>query len=176
MRRFVALVTVAALACPGLSYGSSAEARSDVEEAKAGQDAGQPAPQLDASKLGVSLERIRHGLAVAESRETVSTNGQRLNIRVEVFGQAPPLDLLTNKDFSLVFGPVPNSAPTHREFIDFVTPQEFRAPAVPIFGLAIWAAQKIADRAKKSRCEQEIEEYRQLIMQGVPVAAPRCTQ
>jgi hypothetical protein len=71
---------------------------------------------------------------------------------------------------------VPHSAPTHQEHIEFVTPREFRSPAVPIYGLAMWAAQKLGDRSKKARCEQEVAEYRAMVMQGISVAAPRCTQ
>jgi hypothetical protein len=129
-------------------------------------------PPVDASKLGVSLDRIRGGLRQAEAAEASGT-ALRLDYRVEVFGTAPKIDFLAG--FPLT-GPVPGSAPTHREVVDFLTPQQFKSPVVPIYGLAIWAAQKLAERAKKSRCEQEIEEYRQLLMQGVAVAAPRCTQ
>jgi hypothetical protein len=132
------------------------------------------APAIDVSKMGVSLDRIRRQLA-PESTETFKADGLKLNIRVDVFGQAPAIELFPD-DFSLTYGPVPNSAPTHREHIDFVTPQEFRSPAVPVYGLAVWAAQKLADRSKKARCEEEIEAYRVLVMQGVSVAAPRCTQ
>ena len=105
----------------------------------------------------------------------MSSDGQRLLIRVDVFGAAPPLDLVP-EDFSLTFGPVPRSAPTHQEHIDFVTPREFRSPVVPVYGLAVWAAQKLSDKSKKARCEEEIAQYRALVMQGVSVAAPRCTQ
>jgi hypothetical protein len=157
MRRLVALFIVAALAYPSL--GSA-----QVDQA----------PAIDVSKMGVSLDRIRRELTPT-SRETMSSNGLKLNIRVDVFGQAPPLDLVP-KDFSLTYGPVPHSAPTHREHIEFVTPQEFSAPAVPIYGLAIWAAQKLAERSKKAQCEQEIADYRAALMQGIAVTAPRCSQ
>jgi hypothetical protein len=30
--------------------------------------------------------------------------------------------------------------------------------------------------AKKAKCEEEIRQYRALVMQGVDIAAPRCTQ
>jgi hypothetical protein len=157
MRRLVALFIAAALAYP--SIGS----------AQADQ-----VPAIDVAKMGVSLDRIRRELTPA-SRETMSSNGLKLTIRVDVFGQAPPLDLVPT-DFSLTYGPVPHSAPTHREHIEFVTPQEFRAPAVPIYGLAIWAAQKLAERSKKAQCEQEIAEYRAAVMQGIAIVAPRCSQ
>jgi hypothetical protein len=157
MRRLVVLFVVAALALPSVSWAQ----------------AHQP-PAIDASKMGVSLDRIRRELAPAPG-ESVSSNGLKLDIRVDVFGQAPPLELLP-RDFSLTYGPVPHSAPTHREHIEFVTPKEFRSPAVPIYGLAMWAAQKLADRSKKSRCEQELAEYRAAVMQGIAVVAPRCSQ
>jgi hypothetical protein len=157
MRGAVAFLVVMALGLPAAGWAQTTQA-----------------PAIDVSKMGVSLDRIRRQLA-PESTETFKADGLKLNIRVDVFGQAPAIELFPD-DFSLTYGPVPNSAPTHREHIDFVTPQEFRSPAVPVYGLAVWAAQKLADRSKKARCEEEIEAYRVLVMQGVSVAAPRCTQ
>jgi hypothetical protein len=60
--------------------------------------------------------------------------------------------------------------------MQFVTPQIYRTPGVPISVLAAWAAQWFWERNKKSRCEEEIANYRALVMQGVAVSAPRCTQ
>lgn len=158
MRRAVAFLVVLALGLPASGWAQTTT----------------PAPAIDASKMGVSLDRIRRQLA-PEPTETFKADGLKLNIRVDVFGLAPPIDFVPD-DFSLTFGPVPNSAPTHREHIEYVTPREFRSPAVPVYGLAVWAAQKLADRSKKARCEDEIAAYRALVMQGVSVAAPRCTQ
>jgi hypothetical protein len=76
----------------------------------------------------------------------------------------------------LVFGPVPGTAPSHSQFVEFVTPQIYRTPAVPFSAFAAWAAKWMADKNKKSRCEEEIANYRALVMQGVNVSAPRCTQ
>jgi hypothetical protein len=157
MRRAIAFLVVMALALPVAGWAQTTTT-----------------PAIDASKLGVSLDRIRRELA-PESTETFRADGLKLNVRVDVFGQAPPIDFVP-EDFSLSFGPVPHSAPTHREHLDFVTPQQFRSPTVPVYGLAVWAAQKLADRSKKARCEEELRNYRALVMQGVAVAAPRCTQ
>lgn len=129
-------------------------------------------PAVDATKLGVSIARIRRELRQAEAREQ-EPGTLNLKYHVEVFGQAPRLDFLN--DFSLAHGtPMPYGGPTHREFLDIVTPQQFRSPVVPIYGIAMWAAQKLHEKGQRSRCEQEIAEYRQLVMQGVNVAAPRC--
>ncbi len=140
---------------------------------------GAPTPadsQIDATKLGVSLERIRRGLRVTESREKQQQAGAvlRLEFQVQVYGMAPKIEVLKGVD--LFNGPVPGSAPTHRQFIEFVTPQIYRTPAMPLSALAGWAAVQLFQKSKKARCEEEIEGYRALLMQGVSVSAPRCTQ
>lgn len=131
--------------------------------------------EIDATKLGVSLDRIQRGLRVAEAREERKDAGLRLEFSVQVFGVAPRIDVIPDGE-DLVFGPVPGTAPSHPQFLEFVTPQIFRTPTMPISTFAMWAAQWMADKSKKQRCEEEIATYRALIMQGVNVAAPRCTQ
>jgi len=133
-----------------------------------------PEPVIDATKLGVSLSRIQKGLRTAESNAKNNPGGLRLEFEVHVFGQAPRIDIL--KDVDLFNGPVPGTAPTHRQFIEHVTPPIYRQPAADLFGLAFWAAQHFWEKGKKARCEDEIKAYRELIMQGVSVSAPRCTQ
>ena len=129
---------------------------------------------IDPTKLGVSLDRIQKGLRIAEAREQSKGDGLRLEYNILVFGAAPRIDVLSG--FDLFNGHVPDSAPTHREFIEYVTPQIYRTPTMPISTFAAWAAKWVADKSKRERCEQEIANYRELLMQGVNVAAPRCTQ
>ena len=130
---------------------------------------------IDATKLGVSLSRIQKGLRTAEAREKSNADGLRLEFNVQVYGTAPRIDVIPD-DEDLVFGAVPGSAPTHRQIIEHVTPQIYRTPTMPISAFAVMAAQWLADKSKKSRCEEEIANYRALVMQGVNVSAPRCTQ
>jgi hypothetical protein len=144
------------------------------------QDRVQPTPAdavvIDATKLGVSLSRIQRGLRTAEAREKSNNpGGLRLEYNVQVYGTAPRIDVIQDGE-DLVFGPVPGTAPSHSQFIEFVTPQIYRTPAMPISAFAAWAAKWMADKSKKSRCEEEIANYRALVMQGVNVSAPRCTQ
>ena len=129
---------------------------------------------IDPTKLGVSLERIQKGLRIAEAREQSKQEGLRLEYNVQVFGQAPRIDVLSG--FDLYNGIVPDSAPTHREFLEYVTPPIYRTPGLPLSTFAAWAAKWVYDKSKAARCEQEIANYRELLMQGVNVAAPRCTQ
>lgn len=129
---------------------------------------------LDPTKMGVSIERIQKGLRIAESTEQRSGSALRLNFQIQVYGQAPKIDVL--KDVDLLNGPVPGSAPSHRDIVEFLTPQMFRAPVMPISALLGWAAQALENHSRKSQCEAEIANYRALLMQGVNVSAPRCTQ
>ena len=131
-------------------------------------------PVIDATKLGVSLSRIAVGLRTAETKQQTNPGGLRLEYMVQVYGLAPKIRLFEGVD--LVGGSVPGTAPTHNQVIDHLTPKSFSAPALPISALAFWAADWVFRQSKKSQCEQEIENYRSLIMQGVNVAAPRCTQ
>ena len=139
------------------------------------QDA-QPAqdPAIDATKLGVDLSRIQRGLRLAETREKSSVDGLRLDFSIQVYGQAPRIEVLKGVD--LFGGHVPGTAPSHSQMIEFWTPPIYRTPGLPISALAFWAANQIWQKSKKSQCEQEIADYRELIMQGVNVSAPRCTQ
>lgn len=155
MHRFTALLLVVAL----LAHPAGAVAR----EAQA----------VDATKMGVDLSRIKRELAQAQAEQISQDDPLRLRFTVEVVGTAPKIDLLEGFN---VRGPLPYGSPTHQEFLDVVTPREYRTPVVPFFGLAVAAAQKLWQYNKKRQCEAEIEEYRRLVMQGVAMAAPRCNQ
>ena len=139
-----------------------------------------PAPAadipIDATKLGVSLANIQKGLRLSESRakEQQSGTALRLEFQVQVFGMAPKIEVL--KGLDLFNGAVPGSAPTHRQFTDFVTPVIYRTPVMPLSAFAGWAAVQMYQKGKRAQCEDEIRAYRELLMQGVNVAAPRCTQ
>lgn len=133
----------------------------------------QEAQAVDASKMGINLSRIKRELAQAQAEETGQEDPLRLRFTVEVVGTAPKIDLLEGFN---VNGPMAYGPPTHREVLDMLTPQEYRTPVVPFFGLAVAAAQKMWQYNRKRQCEAEIEEYRRLVMQGVAMAAPRCTQ
>jgi hypothetical protein len=173
MRSLALLVLVAGLSAP--VFAQDAQAPSAPQEPAPQQPAttASEAP-IDPTKLGVSLSRIRKGLFVAAERDKQTGDGIRLEFNVQVYGTAPKIEVLKGVD--LYNGGVPGSAPTHRQMIDFVTPVIYRTPAMPVSALAYWAANQIWQKSKKSACEEEIANYRALIMQGVSVSAPRCTQ
>jgi len=132
-------------------------------------------PQIDPSKLGVSMSRIQRGLRVSESREQASGSPLKLEYQIQVFGTAPRIDVLGDFDIGSQ-APLSYGAPTHRDFVNQWTPQAYRSPPVPLSSLASWALFQVVKRSDKSKCEREIAEYRALVMQGIPTSAPRCTQ
>lgn len=160
MRALGLLVLLCGL--PGLAWGQAAPATPAAEQT------------IDATKLGVSLSRIQKALRTAESKEKSQTDGLRIEYQVQVYGTAPRIEVL--KDIDLVNGAVPGTAPTHRQLFDHLTPQIYRSPVMPLSAFAFWAAQHLVEKTKRARCEEEIANYRALVMQGVSVSAPRCTQ
>lgn len=91
-----------------------------------------PAPAVDVNRLPINMERIQRKLRQAAVRE--ERDGLNLKYMVDVFGQAPPIQYFALRE-DLRNGPVPYGAPTHRQMVDAVTPQEYRAPAAQIFSI-----------------------------------------
>jgi hypothetical protein len=82
---------------------------------------------VDASRLPVSAARIGRQIRQAEVRE--ERNGLQLRYTVQVFGETPPIKLITPLD-NLLTGNVPRTAPTHADMIRMMTPLEFSAPVI----------------------------------------------
>jgi hypothetical protein len=99
--------------------------------------------RVDVNKLPVNLERIQRQLKQASIRE--ERDGLNLRYFIPVYAQAPRIELFTRQD-NLETGPVPYGAPSHRDMINAVTPQEFRAPAADFSGLFRWFADKAKDK------------------------------
>jgi len=160
---------------PAPGEGSSTPESSDARSTDPQAPTAESEAPVDASKLGVSMSRIKKGLRVTESRQTTPGAPMRLEYQLQVFGAAPRIDIL--QDFNIGQGaPLSYGAPTHNDFITQWTPQAYRAPVASLSSIAFWAMEKAAKKTQKSKCEEEIANYRQTVMQGVPAAAPRCTQ
>ena len=169
MRSLVLFALVVCLASPVFAQDQPQAQQQPQKQPQPADD-----QQIDPTKLGVSLDKIQKGLFIAAARDKVSRDGLHLEFNVQVYGQAPKIEVL--KDIDLFNGAVPNTAPTHNQMIDYWTPQIYRTPGLPISALAFWAAQHMWEKSKKSRCEEEIANYRAMLMQGMNVSAPRCSQ
>jgi hypothetical protein len=100
----------------------------------------QSSAQVDISRLPLDLARIERQLRQSAST-TETRDGLNLRYEVQVFGRAPELRIFLPGE-NLTTGPVPYGAPTHREMIEHITPQEFRSPVMDFNGLIRWLAEK----------------------------------
>ena len=121
---------LAALTVLGLA--TAADAPAFAQGATAGT-------QVDVKLLPISLHRIQRELQQSTSRE--SHEGLRIRYQVDVYGRAPAIELFA-KDANLVNGPVPYGGPTHKQMLEVMTPQEYRAPVADFSAFMRWLASK----------------------------------
>jgi hypothetical protein len=109
----------------------------------AGQEQEQEQGKVDVGKLPVNLARIQRQLHQTTTRE--ERDGLNLRYFVDVYGQAPRIELFAPAP-NLMTGPSPYGAPTHRQMLEMITPQEHRAPAADFGSLFRWLADKAKDK------------------------------
>jgi hypothetical protein len=94
---------------------------------------------VDVKRLPVDLNKLTRELR--QTAATESHNGLHIRYTVDVYGQAPRIELFTKQD-NLKAGPVPYGAPSHREMIEHVTPIEYRPPVMDFSALLRWISDK----------------------------------
>jgi hypothetical protein len=130
-------VVSSALVVVGLAAGASAQTQEPAAPAPAA-----PAASASTEQYGLNLARIQRGLR--KSAERQDYDGLNLRYYVNVYAPAPSIKLFTPLD-NLLYGPAPYGGPTHRDMMNVMTPQEFRAPVADFSGIARW----LANKAKK---------------------------
>ena len=119
-----------------LGIAASAPAPAFAQDASAGRQ------EVNVKLLPISLHRIHRELQQSSSTET--REGLRLRYQIDVYGRAPAIEFFTRAD-NLANGPVPYGAPTHKQMLEMMTPQEFRAPVMDFTAFMRW----LADKANK---------------------------
>ena len=116
-----------------------------VVRAADGAPDGQPSASapVDVSRLPINVGRIHRQLRQTAVRE--ERDGLNLRYIVDVYGQAPKLELFTKQD-NLRGGAVPYGAPTHQDMLNMMTPQEYRAPAADFTSLLRWFSGRSGDK------------------------------
>lgn len=104
--------------------------------------------RLDVDKLPLDLEKIRRQLD--EPADRVERDGINLRYFVQIYGQAPPIQLFTKED-NLATGPVPYGGPTHQEILDVITPKEFRSPVIDFNSVIRWLSERVQEKKPESR-------------------------
>jgi hypothetical protein len=140
--------------CVLVVHAASASAQTPAADPPTGPNSVAPAKpattvegEIDPAKLPVSLERIRLQLAV---KPETKTSGLKIQETIEVVGVAPKIELWNPETAKLATGPVPWGAPTHRDFIDLVTPQEFKNYPMDINALMQWLLQHLAEKTDRT--------------------------
>jgi hypothetical protein len=140
--------------CALVLHAASASAQTPSADPPADPNSATPAKppttvegEIVPAKLPVSLERIRLQLAV---KPETKTSGLRIQETIEVVGVAPKIELWNPETAKLATGPVPWGAPTHRDFIDLVTPQEFKNYPMDINALVQWLLQHLAEKTDRT--------------------------
>ena len=80
---------------------------------------GQQASTVNVNRLPLDLHRLQRDLRQAASTQG-DNHGLKIAYRVDVYGQAPRINLFT-KDDNLQSAAVPYGAPTHHDMIDAAT-------------------------------------------------------
>lgn len=150
--------------------------------AGAPQQGGSPAPpggapQTEQPKqtieLPVSLDRIQEAISRPPAFKPAT---DRPVFRVEVFARKPTVEDILGRDY--LRGPVPASGGmSHREFLDMVTPVEYRGMSMFSNGEAItlsvtalalqWAVMKAVDKLKAARNERAKEAARKEVIDAM---------
>ncbi|MSO56998.1 MAG: hypothetical protein EXQ55_08795 [Acidobacteria bacterium] len=107
------------------------------------QAADPPAPTFAPEKLPVSIERIRLQLKAAPPTKFA---GLRIEQTIEVVGVAPKVLLWNPGTAKLANGPVPFGAPTQKDILDLITPQEFKRYPVDLNALMRWLAERLGEK------------------------------
>ena len=114
-----------------------------------------PAEQeVNPDELGVSIDRIRLRFRRSSFFNNVFDPSKlKLTAYVDVVAKAPEIKLFgpdprTIKE-QLTSQAVPFGAPTHRQIVQMLTPQEFRTPPMDLTALINWLARELQKKDEK---------------------------
>ena len=154
------LTAAAAVATPSPQQGSPPAPAAEA-----------PGPQASVA-LPVDLEKIQDALSRPQA---IRTTSDRPVFRVEVFAPKPTIEAILGPDY--LKGPVPYGGMTHSEFLNMVTPVEYRGYsvftnkegiAVAATSLAMqWALMKAVDKFREAQNERAKEAARREVIEAM---------
>ena len=149
-----------------------------VQQGSAAQVAAQPPAeqtaaqgQTDTVNWPVSLDRIQEAISRPAA---IKTTAGRPTFRVEVIAKKPTIEDILGEGY--LVGPTPGPM-THQEFLNMVTPNEFRGMGVFTGGEALtvaatsiglqWALSKAIDKLKDAKTERAKEAARREVLDAM---------
>lgn len=128
--------------------------------------------KVDTEALPVSVDRIQRRLAKTPQ---IRPSEVTPVFRVEVIGELPPIEVLLGPDY--LVGKTPAAGMTHQEFLDMVTPPEFRGTAmftqkeaITVMATSValqWALQKAIQKYRSATEEREREAARKEVEEAL---------
>jgi len=119
----------------------------------------------------VSLERIQEAISRPAA---IKTTAGRPTFRIEVIAKKPTIEDILGEGY--LVGPTPGPM-THQEFLNFVTPNEFRGMGVFTGGEALtiaatsiglqWALSKAIDKLKDAKTDRAKEAARREVLDAM---------
>lgn len=135
----------------------------------------QPAPPAQANgevNLPVSIQKIQKALSKPPA---IKPRTDRVVFRVEVFAKKPTVEDILGPDY--LKGPVPYGGITHHEFLNMVTPDEYKGYSIfsnkegltiAATSLALqWALMKAIDKLKEAQSERAKEAARKEVLDAM---------
>ena len=149
-------------------------AASSVSAQAPGQSsASVPQRNGESIELPVSVEKIQK--AISRPAAIQPQRSDRPVFRVEVFAKKPTVEDILGPDY--LKGPVPYGGMTHQEFLNMVTPNEFKGYSVftnregmmvAATSLAMqWALMKAIDKLKAANTERAKEAARREVLEAM---------
>ena len=123
-------------------------------------------------ELPVDLDKIQKAISRPPA---INPRSDRVVFRVEVFAKKPSIEDILGPDY--LKGPVPHGGMTHQEFLNMVTPTEYRGYSmftnkeglmVAATSLALqWALMKAVDKLKDAKTERAKEAARKEVLDAM---------
>ena len=101
-------------------------------------------PPIDASKLGISFERVRMQL----TQTSPASKGLKIQETIEVVGKAPTPLLWNPKTVNLTSAAVPFGGPTQKDIMKLIVPKEFQNYPFDLNALMQWLAEHLNKKSE----------------------------
>lgn len=144
----------------------------DTPPGGAPQQASQSQTPVATVSWPVSLDRIQEAISRPPA---IKTNVGRPTFRVEIIAKKPTIADILGEGYAK--GPTPNSGMTHQEFLNMVTPAEFRGMGVFTGGEALtiaatsiglqWALSKAIDKLSDAKTERAKDAARREVLDAM---------
>jgi hypothetical protein len=130
------------------------------------------APKPEDVQLPVSVKKIQKAISRPPA---IQTKSDRPTFRVEVFSRKPTIEDILGKDY--LIGPVSYGGMTHQEFLNMVTPVEYRGYSmftnkegmtIAATSLALqWGLMKAIDKLKEAKDARAQEAARREVLDAM---------